>query len=62
MLPSSPHAHGGELIEMLPAEQAEMLKTIASVDADVSAKNLALAHAYGIVTAAALRGAPVATQ
>ena len=48
-------AGGGELITLPPAEQAEMLKTTASVGADVSSKNAALAAAYKIVTDAAAR-------
>jgi len=55
-------AHGGELIDLPVKEQAEMLKTLTSVGADVSAKNPTLAAAYKIVTAAAQRAAPPATQ
>jgi TRAP-type transport system periplasmic protein len=46
---------GGELIALPPAEQAQMLKTIVSVGADVSSKNPALAAAYKIVADAAER-------
>lgn len=55
-------AHGGELIKLPAAEQADMLETLATVGSDVSAKNPALAAAYGIVTAAARRAAAPAIQ
>jgi TRAP-type C4-dicarboxylate transport system substrate-binding protein len=55
-------AHGGELISLPADEQTEMLKTLASVGTDVSAKNPALAAAYKIVTAAAQRALGPATQ
>jgi TRAP-type C4-dicarboxylate transport system substrate-binding protein len=46
---------GGELIALPADEQAQMLKTIASVGPDVSSKNPALAAAYKIVADAAAR-------
>ena len=46
---------GGELIRLPAAELAQMLKTIASVAPDVSAKNPAVAAAYKIVADAAAR-------
>ena len=46
---------GGELINLPPAEQAAMMRTIASVAPDVSRKNPALAAAYKIVAEAAAR-------
>jgi TRAP-type C4-dicarboxylate transport system substrate-binding protein len=55
-------AHGGQLIKLPANEQTEMLKTLASVGTDVSAKNPALAAAYKIVAAAAQRAAAPATQ
>ena len=55
-------AHGGELIDLPVNEQTEMLKTLASVGTDVSAKDPTLAAAYGIVTAAAQRALGPATQ
>lgn len=55
-------AHGGELISLPAKEQAKMLKTLASVGTDVSAKNPTLAAAYKIVTAAAQRALPPATE
>jgi TRAP-type transport system periplasmic protein len=55
-------AHGGQLISLPANEQAEMLKTLASVGADVSAKNPALAAAYKIVTSAAQRAAAPPTN
>jgi TRAP-type C4-dicarboxylate transport system substrate-binding protein len=48
-------AHGGELISLPADEQTEMLKTLASVGTDVSAKNPMLAAAFETVTAAAQR-------
>ncbi len=48
-------AHGGELIDLPPDEQALMMKTISSVGVDVSSKNPALAAAYKIVADAAER-------
>jgi TRAP-type C4-dicarboxylate transport system substrate-binding protein len=48
-------AAGGELISLPPAEQAALMKTIASVAPDVSSKNPALAAAYKIVADAASR-------
>jgi TRAP-type C4-dicarboxylate transport system substrate-binding protein len=54
--------HGGELINLPAAEQTEMLKTLASVGGDVSAKDPVLAAAYKTVTAAAERAQAPATQ
>jgi len=55
-------AHGGELISLPANEQTEMLKTLASVGTDVSAKNPTLAAAYQTATAAAQRALGPATQ
>lgn len=52
---SSFTSKGGELIALPPAEQAEMMKTIASVAPDVSSRNPAVAAAYKIVADAAAR-------
>lgn len=46
---------GGELINLPPAEHAEMMKIISSVGPDVSSKNPALAAAYKIAAGAAAR-------
>ena len=46
---------GGELISLPPDEQAQMMKTLSSVGADVSKHKPALAAAYKIVTDAAAR-------
>ena len=46
---------GGELIKLPPDEQAEMLKTLASVGEDVSKTKPAVSAAYKVVTAAAQR-------
>jgi TRAP-type transport system periplasmic protein len=46
---------GGEMIKLPPDELAEMMKTIASVGADVSKSNPNLADAYKIVSDAAQR-------
>ena len=46
---------GGELIDLSPADQVAMMKTIGSVAPDVSRKNPALAAAYQIVAEAAAR-------
>ncbi len=46
---------GGELINLPPNEQAELMKTISSVAPDVSSKNPAVAAAYKIVADAAAR-------
>ena len=46
---------GGELIDLPADEQAQMLKTLASVGEDVSKANPALADAYKVVTDAAQR-------
>ena len=48
-------ASGGELIKLPPDEQAEMLKILASVGADVSKNKPAVAAAYKVVTDAAKR-------
>lgn len=48
---------GGTLIKLSPAEHTEMMKTLASVGADVSSKNPALAAAYQVVTEAVKRAA-----
>lgn len=48
---------GGTLIKLSPAEHAEMMRTLASVGADVSSKDPSLATAYQIVTEAAKRAA-----
>jgi TRAP-type C4-dicarboxylate transport system substrate-binding protein len=48
---------GGTLIKLSPGDHAEMMKTLASVGADVSSKNPVLAAAYQIVTEAAKRAA-----
>jgi TRAP-type transport system periplasmic protein len=48
-------SHGGELIKLPPDEQASMMRTLASVGADVSKKNPKVAAAYKIVTDAAAR-------
>jgi TRAP-type C4-dicarboxylate transport system substrate-binding protein len=50
---------GGTLVKLSPAEHAEMMKTLASVGADVSSKNLTLAAGYQIVIEAAKRAAGV---
>ncbi len=46
---------GGELIQLPPDEQGDMMKTFSSVGADVSKSKPALAEAYKIVTQAARR-------
>ena len=46
---------GGELIELPADEQAQMLKTLASVGEDVSKAKPALAAAYKVVADAAQR-------
>jgi TRAP-type C4-dicarboxylate transport system substrate-binding protein len=48
-------ASGGELIDLPPAEQASMMKTLATVGTDVSSKSPELAAAYRIVTDAAAK-------
>ena len=48
-------ASGGELIKLPPDQQAALMKTLASVGADVSKSNPQLANAYNIVTDAAAR-------
>jgi len=47
--------NGGELISLPPDEQAQMMKTFASVGADVSKAKPALDEAYRVVTDAAQR-------
>jgi TRAP-type C4-dicarboxylate transport system substrate-binding protein len=46
---------GGELVKLPPGEQSSMMKTLASVGADVSSSKPELAAAYKIVTDAAQR-------
>jgi TRAP-type C4-dicarboxylate transport system substrate-binding protein len=53
---------GGQLIKLPPAEQAEMMKTLASVGTDVSKRDPALAAAYKIVADAAARTRQSPTQ
>src|SRR5579863_2633251 len=48
-------AQGGELINLPPGEQADLMKTLASVGEDVSQSKPALHEAYEIVTDAAKR-------
>jgi TRAP-type transport system periplasmic protein len=48
-------AQGGELIQLPPNEQAEMMKTLGSVGEDVSRSNPSLHDAYDTVVAAAKR-------
>ena len=55
-------AQGGELINLPPNEQAEMMKTLASVGQDVSKSNPALHEAYETVVAAAKRTAAAQSQ
>jgi TRAP-type transport system periplasmic protein len=55
-------AQGGELINLPPDEQAQMMKTLASVGADVSKNEPKLAEAYKIVTGAAQRTRQASTQ
>lgn len=55
-------AAGGEEINLPPDEQAEMLKTVSSVGADVSKTDPQLAAAYKIVTDAAARAAQAPSQ
>ena len=55
-------ASGGEEINLPPDEQAQMMKTLSSVGADVSKSDPELAAAYKIVTDAAARAAPAASQ
>ena len=55
-------ASGGEEINLPPDEQAQMMKTLSSVGADVSKSDPELAAAYKIVTDAAARAAPTASQ
>jgi TRAP-type transport system periplasmic protein len=50
-------AQGGELIELPAKEQAEMMKTLASVGEDVSKSSPSLHQAYETVVAAARRAA-----
>jgi len=51
-------AQGGELIKLPANEQAQMMKTLASVGEDVSKNNPSLHEAYETVVAAAKRTAP----
>jgi TRAP-type C4-dicarboxylate transport system substrate-binding protein len=51
-------AQGGELIKLPPAEQAQMMSTLASVGQDVSKSDTTLHEAYETVIAAAKRTAP----
>ncbi len=55
-------SQGGELINLPPNEQAEMLKTLSSVGEDVSKHNPAVHAAYQAVVAAAKRAAAAPTQ
>jgi TRAP-type C4-dicarboxylate transport system substrate-binding protein len=55
-------ADGGQLINLPPAEQAAMMRTLASVGTDVSSKNPVLAAAYKIVTEVAARMRQAPTQ
>jgi TRAP-type C4-dicarboxylate transport system substrate-binding protein len=55
-------ASGGEEINLPPNEQAEMMKTLSSVGADVSKSDAQLAAAYKIVTDAAARTASSASE
>ena len=55
-------AQGGELINLPPDEQAEMMKTLASVGEDVSKSNPSLREAYKTVVAAAKRTQPPPSQ
>jgi TRAP-type C4-dicarboxylate transport system substrate-binding protein len=53
---------GGHMIELPPAEQAQMMKTLASVGTDVSKRDPAIAAAYKIVADAAARTRPSPTR
>ncbi len=53
---------GGELIQLPPNEQAEMMKTLASVGEDVSKNSPALHEAYETVVAAAKRAQQAPSQ
>jgi TRAP-type C4-dicarboxylate transport system substrate-binding protein len=55
-------AQGGELINLPQAEQAQMMKTLASVGEDVSKSSPSLHKAYETVVAAAKRTAPGPSQ
>ena len=55
-------SQGGELINLPPNEQAEMLKTLASVGEDVSKSNPAVHAAYETVVAAAQRAQAAPSQ
>ncbi len=55
-------ASGGELIKLPPDQQAQFMKTLSSVGADVSATKPRLAAAYQIVTDAARRTRQASTQ
>ena len=53
---------GGELIKLPPDEQAEMMKTLASVGEDVSKNSPALHEAYETMVAAAKRAQQAPSQ
>ena len=55
-------ASGGEEINLPPDEQAQMMKALSSVGADVSKSDPQLAAAYKIVTDAAARAAQTPSQ
>lgn len=55
-------AQGGELINLPASEQAEMMKTLASVGEDVSKSSPALHEAYETVAAAAKRTATAPSE
>jgi len=55
-------ASGGELIKLPSDQQSQLMTTLASVGADVSAKKPALADAYKVVTDAARRVRQAASQ
>jgi TRAP-type C4-dicarboxylate transport system substrate-binding protein len=55
-------AQGGELIELPANEQAEMMRTLASVGEDVSKSNPVLHEAYETMVAAAKRAAAAPSQ
>jgi hypothetical protein len=48
-------SNGGELVNLPADEQAELLKTLATVGADISKEKPPLAEAYKIVSDAAQR-------
>jgi TRAP-type C4-dicarboxylate transport system substrate-binding protein len=55
-------ASGGELINLPPDEQAAMMRTLASVGADVSGAKPQIAEAYKVLTDAARRTRQASTQ